>query len=136
MAQAVDQDEKVARFRREARRRLVERYRPQHVILFGSRVQGCHERQDGVILMPTISTFFGVVIQMFWTEHGPPHFHAVYAEHEAIIDIRELRVTRGSLPRRALALVLEWATEHREALLEDWDLCRQLKSPKPIPPLE
>ena len=56
--------------------------------------------------MPTISTFFGVVIQMFWTEHGPPHFHAIYAKHEAIIDIRELRVTRGALPRRALARVL------------------------------
>ena len=52
------------------------------------------------------------------------------------IDIRELRVTRGSLPRRALALVLEWAVEHRQALLEDWDLCSQLKPPKPIPPLE
>lgn len=53
-----------------------------------------------------------------------------------MIDIRELRVTRGSLPRRALALVLEWAVEHRQALLEDWDLCSQLKPPKPIPPLE
>ena len=86
--------------------------------------------------MPTISAFFGIVIQMFWREHGPPHFHALYAEHEAVIDIRELRVTRGSLPRRALALVLEWAVEHRQELLEDWDLCSQLKSPKAIPPLD
>jgi hypothetical protein len=86
--------------------------------------------------MPTICTFFGIVIQMFWREHGPPHFHAIYAEYEAIIDIRELRVVRGSLPRRALGLVLEWATEHRDELMEDWDLCRQLKNPKSIPPLE
>ena len=86
--------------------------------------------------MPTISAFFGIVIQMFWREHGPPHFHALYAEHEALIEIRELRVIRGSLPRRALALVLEWAVEHHQALQEDWDLCRQLKHPKPIPPLE
>ena len=86
--------------------------------------------------MPTISVFFGIVIQMFWREHGPPHFHALYAEHEALIEICELRVIRGSLPRRALALVLEWAVEHRQALQEDWDLCRQLKHPKPIPPLE
>ena len=57
--------------------------------------------------MPTISVFYGIVVQMFWREHGPPHFHATYGEHEAIIDIRELRVTRGDLPRRALALVLE-----------------------------
>lgn len=86
--------------------------------------------------MPTISVFFGIVIQMFWREHGPPHFHAIYGEFEAIIDIRELRVTRGSLPRRALALVLEWAATNREALLEDWELCRQLTPPRPIPPLE
>ena len=86
--------------------------------------------------MPTISVFLGIVIQRFWREHGPPHFHALYAEYEAVIDIRELRVTRSSLPRRALALVLEWAVEHRQALLEDWDLCSQLKPPKPIPPLE
>jgi hypothetical protein len=57
--------------------------------------------------MPTISCFFGIVIQMFWREHAPPHFHAIYAEFEAEIDLRTLQVLRGSLPRRALALVLE-----------------------------
>ena len=57
--------------------------------------------------MPTISTFFGILIQMYWREHGPPHFHAIYREHEAVIDIRELRVVRGRLPRRALAMVIE-----------------------------
>jgi hypothetical protein len=48
----------------------------------------------------------------------PPHFHALYGEHEALVDIGELRVMRGSLPRRAMALVLEWATEHRHELME------------------
>ncbi|MPZ21037.1 MAG: DUF4160 domain-containing protein [Luteitalea sp.] len=86
--------------------------------------------------MPTISVFFGIVVQMFWREHGPPHFHATYGEYEAIIDIRELRVMRGHLPRRALALVLEWAVTNRDSLMEDWELCRQLKPPNPIPPLE
>ena len=86
--------------------------------------------------MPTISTFLGIAIQMFWREHGPPHFHAVYAEHEAIIDLHELRVTRGHLPRRTLALVLEWATLNRDALMENWNLCSELKPPNPIPPLE
>ena len=82
------------------------------------------------------SAFFGISIRMFWREHGPPHFHAAYGDQEAIIDIRELRVIRGALPRRALALVLEWAAFNREALMEDWDLCTELKSPLPIPPLE
>jgi hypothetical protein len=39
--------------------------------------------------MPTISVFYGVVIQMFWRDHAPPHFHALYAEHEALIDLRD-----------------------------------------------
>lgn len=85
--------------------------------------------------MPTISVFYGIVIQVYWQEHGPPHFHALYAEHEALIDIRELRLVRGSLPLRAMALVLEWAADHRDELLEDWNLCSQLQTPKPIQPL-
>ncbi len=49
---------------------------------------------------------------MFWREHAPPHFHALYAEYEALIDIRTLEIIKGSLPKRALALVLEWAAQH------------------------
>ncbi len=86
--------------------------------------------------MPTISSFFGLVIQMFWREHAPPHFHVLYAEYEAEIDIRTLEVLRGRLPRRALALVLEWAAEHRNELMEDWALCQAKQLPKKIPPLE
>jgi hypothetical protein len=86
--------------------------------------------------MPTISSFFGLVIQMFWREHAPPHFHAIYAEFEAEIDVRTLEVIRGKLPRRALVMVLEWATEHRAELMEDWDLCQAKQAPKKIPPLE
>lgn len=86
--------------------------------------------------MPTISQFFGIVIQMFWREHAPPHFHALYAEHEALIDIRTLDVITGKLPRRAMALVLEWAALHRAELMEDWDLCQAKQMPKKIIPLE
>jgi hypothetical protein len=86
--------------------------------------------------MPKISVFYGIVIQMFWREHPPPHFHALYGEYEALIDIRELRVLRGSLPRRAMALVLEWAAEHRDELMEDWNLCVQLRTPRQIAPLK
>jgi hypothetical protein len=86
--------------------------------------------------LPTISTFYGLVIQMFWKDHAPPHFHALYGEHEALIDLRELRLLRGSLPRRAMALLLEWAADHRDELMEDWNLCSQLQAPKPIEPLK
>lgn len=86
--------------------------------------------------MPTISEFFGIVIQMFWREHAPPHFHALYGEHEVLINIRTLEVIAGKLPRRALALTIEWAAEHRNELIEDWDLCQARQQPKKIQPLE
>lgn len=86
--------------------------------------------------MPTVSRFFGIAVQMFWREHAPPHFHALYGEHEALIDIRTLEVIRGRLPNRALDLVIEWAIEHREELLENWSLCQSKQPPKQISPLE
>jgi hypothetical protein len=86
--------------------------------------------------MPTISIFYGIIIQMFWDDHAPPHFHALYAEHEALINITTLEIIKGDMPRRALALILEWASLHRIELLEDWKLCDQHQSPKKIPPLE
>ena len=57
--------------------------------------------------MPTISSFYGILIQMFWRDHAPPHFHVLYAEYEALIDIKTLDVIQGDMPPRALALVLE-----------------------------
>ncbi|WP_097066569.1 DUF4160 domain-containing protein [Nitrosovibrio sp. Nv4] len=85
--------------------------------------------------MPIISTFYGIIIQMYWDDHAPPHFHAVYAEDEVVIEIRTLGILRGKMSRRGLALVLEWAQEHREELMEDWELCTQHQSPKKISPL-
>ena len=85
--------------------------------------------------MPTISVFLWYRDSNVWRDHNPPHFHALYGEHEAILDLRDLRVLCGRLPRRAMVLVLEWATDHRDELMEDWNLCSQLKSPKPIDPL-
>ncbi len=85
--------------------------------------------------MPTISIFYGIVIQMFWKDHAPPHFHALYGEYEAQIDIRTLQVIEGRLPRRALQLVLDWAELHKTELLEDWELCTRMQTPKKIAPL-
>jgi hypothetical protein len=56
---------------------------------------------------PELSRFFGIVIRMFYSDHEPAHFHAIYGEYEALIEIETPSVFRGSLPRRALALVLE-----------------------------
>ena len=76
-----------------------------------------------------------MVIQMFWRDHNPPHFHAIYAGEEAIIDIQTLKVVEGALSRRALAMVLDWAHAHRDALLENWRLCQLKQHPNKIEPL-
>jgi hypothetical protein len=57
--------------------------------------------------MPTISVSYGIVIQMLWREHNPPHFHATYAGDEVLIDIRTLAVMEGSISKRAMPMVLE-----------------------------
>ena len=85
--------------------------------------------------MPTISAFYGVIIQMYWKDHAPPHFHALYGEHEALFDLRDLQIIRGALPRRASGMVVEWAAQHRDELMEDWERCSRLQAPMPIQPL-
>lgn len=85
--------------------------------------------------MPEISRFLGIVIGMFYREHGPAHFHAVYGEHEATVEIESGQV-RGHLPPRALALVREWAQLHRAELLQNWERARSRESLQRIAPLE
>lgn len=72
---------------------------------------------------------------MYFGDHVPPHFHALYAEFEALIDIRTFAVVGGELPSRAMALVLEWAQLHREELMKDWELCSRNQKPQSILPL-
>jgi hypothetical protein len=86
--------------------------------------------------MPEISRFFGIVIQMYYGDHDPPHFHVRYSGHKALIAIESLEVLRGELPPRALSLVREWATLHQTELLEDWNLARAEASLNAIAPLE
>ena len=85
--------------------------------------------------MPTISTFYGLVILMFWDDHNPPHFHVRYASDQALISIDALQIIAGGLPRRAKRMVLEWAKDHQAELMENWQLCKTLQQPKTIAPL-
>ena len=86
--------------------------------------------------MPVVSRFFGIVVAFHWEDHVPPHFHAKYADDEAMIDIRTGTVIRGSLARRALSLVDEWRTTHLDELLDDWQRARQRLPLAYIAPLE
>ena len=71
--------------------------------------------------MPQISYFLGVIIRMFYRDHNPPHFHAVYGDYEALIDIQKNEMISGTLPPRVLGLVVEWAALHQQELMENWE---------------
>jgi hypothetical protein len=74
--------------------------------------------------VPRISSFHGIVVAMYYEEHGRPHFHARYAEHDASIAIGSLEVLQGSLPHKALALVRQWARLHHDELEANWERAR------------
>lgn len=85
--------------------------------------------------MPRISSFYGIVIVMYFDDHPPPHFHARYGEHEAQVAIATGEVIHGSLPRSASKLVKEWAALHRDELLDDWQRAERAEPLVSIEPL-
>jgi hypothetical protein len=70
--------------------------------------------------MPEISRFFGVSIRMYFDDHEPPHFHAIYAGHEAQVGIDPI-------------MVLEWAALHQRELAGNW---RRLRDDRPVEGIE
>lgn len=85
--------------------------------------------------MPLISFFYGISIYMYFDDHNPPHFHAKYGEFEITIRIKDLSVIYGTMPPRALGLIVEWALLHQQELLADWDLLINNNAPRKIDPL-
>jgi hypothetical protein len=85
--------------------------------------------------MPEICRFHGIVIGMFFNEHGTPHFHAVYAGHKVTVDIESWTV-RGEFPAASLRFVLEWASLHKRELSDNWERARKRDPLHPIEPLE
>lgn len=86
--------------------------------------------------MPRICEFFGVVIYMYYNDHNPPHFHAEYAEREALFAIETLDIIEGELSRRPRAFVIEWASLHRDELRTNWERARQGRPLHTIAPLD
>ena len=85
--------------------------------------------------MPEISRFYGIVIKMYFGDHPPPHFHAEYAEHAVVVDIRTLSIISGSFPPRAMGLVAEWALLRQDELLDFWKSAERLEPLGKIDPL-
>ena len=85
--------------------------------------------------MPELSRFLGIVIAMYYRDHAPAHFHALYGDYEVTVDIHSGAVT-GEFPKRALSHVQEWRTLHRDELVDSWTLARASKPLPRIEPLE
>lgn len=82
--------------------------------------------------MPEVARFYGIIIKIFFGDHPPPHFHAVYGEYNALIGIESLEIIEGDLPNRAQKLVIEWATLYQKELLDMWNNQKFSK----LPPLK
>jgi hypothetical protein len=85
--------------------------------------------------MPEISRFFGVIIRMYFDEHEPPHFHAIYGDDEALVGIDPIHVLRGELSSRAVSMVVEWAALHQRELMDNWQRLRADEPTRRIQPL-
>ena len=86
--------------------------------------------------MPLISQFFGIKIFMYWNEHMPPHFHAVYNENTILVDIENGSVIKGLFPFKQLKLVLAWCEIHKDELMKNWQSAKENKNIDKIDPLQ
>lgn len=88
------------------------------------------------LIMPTICYFDGIKFQMFYDEHGPPHFHVVFGEEMATIGIDAIAIIEGHLTRPIRAKVFEWAAIHQAELRANWELARGHRPLFRIAPLD
>lgn len=86
--------------------------------------------------MPEICRFYGIIIRMYFRDHGPAHFHAWYGGDEVVIGIAPVAVLGGRLSGRAQSMVIEWALLHRDELLTAWRRAQNFEPPGKIAPLE
>ena len=70
--------------------------------------------------MPIIARFYGILIKMYFKEHGIPHFHALYGEYNGVFELATLEMIEGDLPQRAVKMIIEWGTRYQKELLEMW----------------
>lgn len=85
--------------------------------------------------MPTISSFYGILVRMYFGDHPPPHFNVRYGGHKARFAISSGELIDGKLPAPAERMVRGWASLHREELEENWRRCEQRLALQPVEPL-
>jgi hypothetical protein len=86
--------------------------------------------------MPVLSKFYGIVIRMLRAGSLNAHFHAIYDNTELVVSIWPLKIIQGDAPGRVREMVLEWASQHQEELLNAWHRCLSGQTPSRIEPLQ
>lgn len=84
--------------------------------------------------MPVISGFYGILIEIRYDDHNPPHFHAVYGEYKSAFDF-DGNIIKGELPPKKAKMVSVWAEIHKEELITNWEMAKNGKEPYDIQPL-
>jgi hypothetical protein len=82
--------------------------------------------------MPKISEFNGIAIYMYYEDHNPPLFHAIYGGREAVIGIDPVAILAGSLSGKMNNKILAWARAHAAALMENWNRMQNGNEPNKI----
>lgn len=86
--------------------------------------------------MLVVSVFFGIVIRMFYREHGVAHFHAEYQGQQATFTF-DGEILAGTLSSRtARRLIKEWTMAHQAELQANWDRLHEGEVLERIAPLE
>jgi hypothetical protein len=86
--------------------------------------------------MPIISTFFGIVIRMYYQEHEPPHFYAEHQGQQAKFDFDGEIVAGYIRSANARNLIRQWALSRRPELESNWQKMKAGESLDRIEPLE
>lgn len=100
-------------------------YLSEHDIIFGEDKK----------IVPEISRFFGIIIRMYFDDHNPPHFHAIYGKTEALVGINPILNLSGDLPFRAISMVVEWSALHQQELMDNWQRLHVSQPAQKIEPL-
>jgi Domain of unknown function (DUF4160) len=88
--------------------------------------------------MPTISRFFGLIIQMYWDDHFPPHIHVKKGKNaQWVFRIKDCEVieSKGRFTDKDIRLIEAWIELRRSQLMENWELARQKKTLHEIEPI-
>jgi len=86
--------------------------------------------------VPVISTFFGIIIRMFFDDHAPAHFHAEYQGEQATFDFSGQVLVGRIHSATARKLIRQWAKLHEAELKANWNQAKKLQPLSQIPPLE